>query len=311
MMGEWSKKLGEHGEDIVEALMNLIGWKSSLKGTDLECVKPTIHGSPDKHRRTHGVDFIFSCISPLEDNVLKHLLISSKFKGDPYPPSPASTFKDYFVDLAMALECFKRSSKRKQINTGYQQVSSDSISGVLFWLSGTDNTDADIIQKVANARGLDDFAYGTIYVVDNYRASFLFDSITYVNGKHGSDNVKFVYPSTGKNISATSRITTGKVLPPEFINSGIIPFYANVLGHKTLIICCQDPFNEDALKRLIGFSITIALEFPDKILLAFPDYDFVKHKETIEVTKLTLVDKEFASIVEVVSYQKDFRGIAE
>lgn len=85
MMGEWSKKLGEHGEDIVEALMNLIGWKSSLKGTDLECVKPTIHGSPDKHRRTHGVDFIFSCISPLEDNVLKHLLISSKFKGDPYP----------------------------------------------------------------------------------------------------------------------------------------------------------------------------------------------------------------------------------
>ncbi|MCY1556378.1 hypothetical protein D9M68_931200 [compost metagenome] len=101
------------------------------------------------------------------------------------------------------------------------------------------------------------------------------------------------------------------MLPPEFINSGIIPFYANVLGHKTLIICCQDPFNEDALKRLIGFSITIALEFPDKILLAFPDYDFVKHKETIEVTKLTLVDKEFASIVEVVSYQKDFRGIAE
>lgn len=310
-MGERSKKLGDHGEDIVAALMKLIGWKSAAKGTDLTCFKPTIHGSKESPRKSHGVDFIFSCTSPLEDQILKHILISSKFQAANYPNSPATKFKDFFSDLSVALECFKRSEIRRKVNSSHQGINSDSISGVLFWISGADSPDANIVEKISTARGLDEYGYGTIYVVDNYRASFLFDSIGYTNNKYGEENVRFIYPPTGKNINTTSRITGGKTLPPEYLNSGLLPFYASIREQKHLIICCQDSFDENSLKRLIGFSMSIALEYPNKVVIAFPDYDFVRHEEIVSTTKLTLQDKSFAESIEVTSYIKDFRGIEE
>lgn len=30
-MGEWSKKIGEYGEDVVEKFLSIIGWHEPLK----------------------------------------------------------------------------------------------------------------------------------------------------------------------------------------------------------------------------------------------------------------------------------------
>ncbi|MGV6477700.1 hypothetical protein [Azotobacter vinelandii] len=62
------------------------------------------------------------------------------------------------------------------------------------------------------------------------------------------------------------------------------------------------------MKRMIGFSMAIALEFPHKVTLAFPDYNFVEHEEVAGIAKLAIANKEFAAIVTVGSYQADFRG---
>lgn len=307
-MGEWSKKLGEHGEDVVESLLRLIGWKAPLKGKDIDCVKPKPHSLSGNPRRTHGADFIFSCLSPLEDGVLKHLVISSKFTSDPYPTSPGTKFKEHFTDLATTVECFNRSSVKKTINASYPNANNQSIAGVLFWISAKSKTEADIVKEVAGSRKLDDVNYSTIYVVDNYRASFLFNSITYVRHEFGSDKVSFLYPSTGKNYSPIERLTNGNILPPEYLNSGLIPFFVQELGKKQLVICCQDSFSEEALKRMIGFSMSIALEFPSKVTLAFPDYNFVDHEEIANIAKLSIANKEFAEIVTIRSYEADFRG---
>ena len=307
-MGEWSKKLGERGENVVESLLYLIGWKAPLKGTDIDCVKPKLHRLTENPRQAHGADFIFSCLSPLEDGVLKHLVISSKFTSAPYPTSPGTKFKEHFVDLATTVECFNRSTVKKSINASYPNASTQAIAGVLFWLSAKSHAEADIVGEVASSRKLDDFNYGTIYVIDNCRASFLFDSITYVRNTFGADHVSFLYPSTGKNISPIRRLTNGPILPPEYLNSGVIPFFIQEFGKKHLVICCQDPFSEEAVKRMIGFSMAIALEFPHKVTLAFPDYSFVEHQEIANIAKLAIANREFAAIVAVESYQADFRG---
>lgn len=275
-MGEWSKKLGDHGEDIVGALLNLIGWNSALASTDIACVKPAIHGSAGRPRRTHGIDFIFSSPSPLEDGVLKHLVISSKFTADLYPSAPTSKFKEHFSDLAVAVECFKRSDIKRKINASWRDVSSDNVVGVLFWISASDRSDKNIVSGVSNARGLEDCSFGTIYVIDNYRASFLFESISFATRRYGKDCFDFVYPSTGKNLGTTTRVTSGRMLPPEYLNSGVMLLCASGGNNKSLLICCQDPFGEGTLKRLMGFAMTIALHFPDEVSIAFPDYDFVK-----------------------------------
>ncbi|MFL1553578.1 hypothetical protein ACI77I_31675 [Pseudomonas sp. D47] len=307
-MGEWSKKLGERGEHVVETLLNLIGWKAALKGTSIDCVKPKLHSTTDNPRQTHGADFIFSCLSPLEDGVLKHLVISSKFSSVPYPTSPGTKFKEHFIDLATTVECFNRSTVKKSINSGYTDASSQAIAGVLFWLSAKSDAEADVVSQVTGSRKLDDSNYGTIYVIDNYRASFLFDTITYVRNTFGAENVSFLYPSTGKNVSPIQRLTNGPILPPEYLNSGLIPFFVQEYDKKHLVICCQDGFSEEVVKRMIGFSMAIALEFPHKVTLAFPDFNYVEHEEVANIAKLAIANKEFASIVDMESYQADFRG---
>ncbi len=34
-MGEWSKKVGEHGEKVVKEFFDLIGWSSSQDGVEM------------------------------------------------------------------------------------------------------------------------------------------------------------------------------------------------------------------------------------------------------------------------------------
>lgn len=38
-MGEWSKKIGEYGEDVVEKFLSIIGWNDSDKGIQIDCYK--------------------------------------------------------------------------------------------------------------------------------------------------------------------------------------------------------------------------------------------------------------------------------
>lgn len=307
-MGEWSKKLGERGEHITESLLNLIGWKAALKGHEFDCVKPVPHSTTGNPRKTHGADFVFSCLSPLEDGILKHLVISSKFTSGPYPTSPGPLFKDHFTDLATTVECFNRSPLKKSINSGYTGASGQSLAGILCWFSAASDAEEDVVSYVAGSRNLDSSNYGTIYVIDNYRASFLFDTITYARNRFGAENVRFLYPSTGKNVSPIERVTNGTILPPEYLNSGLIPFFIQEHERKSLLICCQDPFSLEAVKRIIGFSMEIAMEFPHKVALAFPDYNYVDHEEIADIARLSIANKEFASIVEFESYQADFRG---
>lgn len=309
-MGEWSKSIGEHGEDIVFSFLKFIGWKAAIRGIDVACIRPPAHKVSNSERSSHGIDYIYTGRSPLEDGVLKHLCISSKFSTQAYPSSPTKTFKSHFTDLAMAIECFKRSAQKKQLNAGHKGISAEVVSGVLFWINDKDAKDHDVVTEVASCNGIDTFSYGTIYVVDNRRASFLYEAISYVRTTFGAANVKFLYPSTGKNVDPSQRVATGDVLPAEYLTSGIIPFFIDDGGKKKLAVCCDDEFSEEALRRLIGYLSSVALDFPQQVLIAFPDYTFSQHSRQAAVATASIADKRFADLVEVVSYRSDFRNIA-
>lgn len=159
-MGEWSKSIGEHGEDIVLSFLKFIGWRAAVKGVDVNCIRPVEHQVSSSERSAHGIDYVYTGRSPLEDGVLKHLCISSKFSSQSYPRSPASAFKDHFTNLATAIECFKRSAEKKQLNIGYTGISAEVVSGVLFWINDKDAQDHDVVTELAGSKGLDEFSYG-------------------------------------------------------------------------------------------------------------------------------------------------------
>jgi hypothetical protein len=121
-MGEWSKLIGEHGEDIVQSLLEIIGWGNNKSNRDLPCTSPNKHSTSASPRKSHGIDFLFSYKSNLEEKTVCHAVISSKFTAEKHPNNPLATFKKHFTSLAMDIECFKRSNiKKKALSYSAQQ----------------------------------------------------------------------------------------------------------------------------------------------------------------------------------------------
>ena len=64
-MGEWSKKVGEKGEEIVGEFLHLIGWGNAQNNITLDCIKGKNHGTSESPKKTHGIDYLFSYKSQL------------------------------------------------------------------------------------------------------------------------------------------------------------------------------------------------------------------------------------------------------
>lgn len=265
-MGEWSKKIGEVGEKIVFDLLDEIGWGDAQKNVSISCVHGQRHGTENSAKTTHGIDGFFSYPSRLTDRTLDHLIISVKYSSNPYPDSPSSKFKDHFLDLAKTMECFRKSSLRNEAGKHFSGIETARNVGVLFWLTN-DRSDKDIISKVSNCRKLDEYTYETIFLVDDYKAAFLYDSIRFLRLNNPNHNVEFLHPSTGKNINPTTREAAGKVLPVEYVNSPILPFRITSNDNKkTLVLSNADDFAVDSLRRLLGLAQTLSQEFATNTL---------------------------------------------
>lgn len=66
-MGEWSKKIGEYGENLVERFLSVIGWNDPVKGITIPCYMQNGEHKNDKEEsvKTHGIDFMYSYMNPL------------------------------------------------------------------------------------------------------------------------------------------------------------------------------------------------------------------------------------------------------
>jgi len=309
-MGEWSRKIGEVGEKTVSDFMNMIGWGDAQHNLTLPCIQRQRHSTADGERKTHGIDHFFSHQSNLVDRTLDHLVISVKYSASAYPVNPNAKFKEHFLDLAKTLECFRKSDLRNTTGKHFSGISIARNIGVLFWLTN-DRANQDVISKLAELRKIDEYAYETIFVVDDYRASFIYDSIRFVkNMFSGEDKVEFLYPSTGRNLNPTTRESSGKILPVEFINSPILPFRIEKKdGGKVLAMTCIEDFNTDHLRRLIGLAQNITQDFAKETLLLFPDYDKLRHENQVGEAKTVFENKSFTESVKVGSLRTGFREV--
>lgn len=305
-MGEWSKKVGETGEKLVKEFFELIGWSSSQDGLEMPCLRQEKHEG-----KTHGIDRLFSYLSPLEDGVLNNVVTSVKYTSNDYPSSPNALFKSHFFDLAKTLECFKNSEIKRDSTKNFIGVDSTRNIGVLFWLSNPKEQDRDILTEVANCKGLDAFAYETIYVVDNKRISFIYDSIRGLKASFPNRSIEFFYPSTGKNINPLTKNPSGLVLPVEYISSSVLLFKVvdSKNDSKMLVISSVDNFNTSDLKRLIGLAHDISQDWNASTLILFPDYDTLHHKNDVNDAKSGFKNQSFVGSLRVASFRNDFRDM--
>lgn len=306
-MGEWSKKIGELGENIVADFFEKIGWTDAQQNINISCVQGKKHGNSGKEKNTHGIDNFFSYKSCLVDRTLDYLVVSVKYSASPYPTNPNTKFKEHFIDLAKTLECFRKSSLRNKAGQQFSGIENARNIGVLFWLSN-DRNNQNIISKISSVRGIDEYNYETIFIVDDNRASFIFDSISFLKKKYANDLVEFYYPNTGRNINPTSRETSGKILPVEFINSPTLPFIIQKKDDtKIFVLTSIEKFHSTRLKRLIGLAQDITQNFATGILILFPDYDQLYHENQVSEAKAGFDNKRFTENVKVGSFYFGFR----
>lgn len=311
-MGEWSRRIGEVGEQVVGEFLDLIGWTNPLRAIELPCMKGQQHSNGTNPRSTHGIDFLFSYESQLVDRTVDNLVISVKYTSNPYPSNPSRIFKEHFKDLTRTMECFHRSELRRSSNSHFSGIDSSRAIGVLFWLSNQNlsENDNDVIQKVANVRDIGECKYDSIYLVDNKRVSFIYDAIKYLSLKNPHSQIEFFYPDTGKNYNQVTREYSGKILPVEFINSPVLSLkIKNQDQTKTVVVAVSENFNRDHLKRLIGLAAGFTSGWARDTLILFPDFDPLHHENMVSEAKSGFRDRDFTQNVRVSSFRRDFRNV--
>lgn len=306
-MGEWSKKIGEHGEDISNRLLDIIGWKTPQKGIDIPCIKGNEHKQGKGNRKTHGMDFLHYHKSPLFNHTLQFACISSKCKGDGYPSNPIKDFKDHLRDLETLIDCFSVSELCRGIKNQTTGVNRTQFAGVLIWLHDTTSSDAydDLLSKVDSIRFSGELEINhPIYLIDNKQANFLFDCHIYMTISFPTENKSFFYQKSGNNNSSDkSHKSSGSILPIEMITSQTLIYKAeNDNSDTTIAFITQDTFSLPSLKKLIGLAHDITSNLPSKIQICFPDYNKLRHSNDVENVKSGFEDNSFISRISVHNY---------
>jgi hypothetical protein len=308
-MGEWSKKIGEYGENVIEDFLSIVGWNDLVKGKELHCINPVHLNQKGNSKQTHGIDYLYSYMNPLISGQLNNVIVSCKYKTEKYPNNPTSLFKNFMEDLITTMECFEGSEYMTSIASGYSCSVINNV-GVLFWLNNQGESDDDLISKVSSSRIMDAEVNGVVYIVDNKRVAFILEVMKYIKTLSDQYEYSFYYPITGQNINPLNRENVGKFLPVEYLNSSIIPIkLVNKDNSKQtcLFLAASDNFEGSDLLRLIGLSKDITGDLIGQVKIAFPDYNKLTHLELVNLVKQKFQSAEFTKIVEVINYNNPLK----
>jgi hypothetical protein len=314
-MGEWSKKIGEQGENIVKYFFEeLIGFKDIYRtGVSIPCSYSDQHKKEKaKQRLTHGIDGLVSYNCPLIEELLEIGVISVKYTADKYPSDLKGKFKDWFVELAYTMKCFSNSEEYQNINSTVSDVSDTTVSGLLFWLSNSDeHKEFNILSEISNSTfSGSELVYDKIIVVDNARMNFLFNLIQPIKNIFKEENFDFVYHKTGMNNAITQNLSFGKKLPIQYISADVIPIRLTKGDDVILVIGSRDNFDKNDLLKLIALSKEFNhLEATSKTLISFPDYNKLEHQDIVKSVLAQIENLLYKNQIEVVRHDFDFRNL--
>ncbi|MGZ8890878.1 MAG: GapS4a family protein [Nitrososphaeraceae archaeon] len=301
-MGEFSKRIGEIGEEIVIEFLALIGWHHPNRNFDIPSIDPEKHG-----KNTHGIDAYFHYQSPVITRTLENILISVKFSKDKYPNAPVNKFKAHYNDLGMAIESFKKSDLRSKTINNRSDFEFVFDRGIIFWLNNVDDSQ-DLLQKLFNLEAPKDFNHDGIFLVDNKKIEFFFNAIEFVNRKFLNKTIQFTYFNTGLNSDNTA-YKNGSIMPVQYLASNILPIRVQTDADKyTLILCSRENFEEDELIKLIGLAKNITANYQSSTIIAFPDYNRLKHEQLVASAKLIFEEASFTNSLSVENFNPNFKN---
>lgn len=313
-MGEVSKSSGELGEAYIANFLKLIGWNTTLSNESIPCCESEKHNvnKVKKGRQTHGIDELYTYMSPMDTGMLVNAVISVKHTDKLYPSSPSSKFKDHMIDLAYAIECFENSDLKDGILI--DSFNDNETIGILFWLSSKSSTTYSVLSELNNVVMKNDLYYKRIHVIDNDRIKFIKDSIDIVTGKKFFGyEFSFYYIDTPNNLSDGRKRSNGNILPIEMLSSNIQVFKLQKDKEIILVIVVKDDFNEDSFKRILGLAQHISHDLASNVQIFFPHFEHSRQENKNKINKIKSQFKEqsFIDTTNIYGYDIDFKDIEE
>ena len=309
-MGEAAKTIGEFGEETVSNFLKLIGWGDTPRNISIDCLKNQKHVIDSDYRKTHGIDFFFSYLSPLADSTLKNIHISSKYTTNSYPNSPSTSFHKFVTELSWTIDCFRYSPKKGELNSSIKGYTHTDDEGVLFWLTNNEDSGDDLNQKLRTSNISFDSPMKTLYLIDNRRINFIITSIKYVELNYKDYTINFYYPNTGKNIIPTNSKDYGKILPVEYLNSNVLPIRVeDKEGKSGLVLFSIESFSKGDLARFVGLAKDLTKSWSGFVNICFPDYDRLTHEADVRQIKSDFINSFSTANLTITSYSSSFKLI--
>lgn len=312
-MGEISKSIGEKGEEISKFLFEeILGYSNLETGIKLNCIHKAKHKSKGAkgERSTHGIDGFVSFKSPVEDEVLDLIIMSSKYTKSIYP-SPTrtkSTFKDHLKDLAQTFECFINSERRNNTLKQFSNIKRADTTGVLVWLSEDAPNDTSILGEISNSIVEFDISFDSVIVIDNARLNFLYNSLFNIRQSEGSDNIDFVYINNSLNPNSFAEEPFGKTFPIHYLYSDIIPLRVSKGDKIELHIYVNMDIDAFNTEQIIGLASSInALGAISQTILNFKNYSSLDHKSIVINSLRNFKHFQFEKNFSVQKFPKDFK----
>lgn len=312
-MGEWSKSVGEKGEKILSFLLKeIVGHNTIIENEPFDCIRGQKHKRKEAkgERTTHGIDALVSYESPLEDNILETVLVSSKFTSKKYPTSPKATFKEHINDLAYSIECYRNSKSFTELKQNYSNISRTDITGVLVWTSNKNALDYKLLPEISNSILDQDLNFDRIIVIDNDRINFLYDTIYFCKQIYGNEKIDFIYHNTSLNNISLQSKSYGKILPIQYLFSDVIPIRIQKSSEVVeIVIFCKDSFNQDNFSKILSFAKTFDhLNSVNRVTIAFNDFDDLENKKIVLSQLIKFPNYKYEQNLFVKKYPTDFRN---
>ncbi len=300
-MGEFSKMVGDIGEDIVIKILGLMGWTTINRNIQINC------NTVSHKKQTHGIDGLFLYESPLETNCIENIIISSKYSSNPYSSVP-SIFKSHLTDIAYTIECYSKSTTKREYNSAFGRSMRKNDTGVLFYFNNDTSPDnQDVISQISRLRIDSNLKFKVVHVIDNKKATFLFDSLSYLKAKH-QDQMFFYHPTTALNVASRDKKYYSHIMPVEFISSPIIPIIIDTNDNQqpTLCLVTSEPLNEESLELLINAARDISNDLTKNITLLFPSFNKVTHKALVDRANMARANDNKPLTISINTYNETY-----
>ncbi|MGQ4606884.1 GapS4a family protein [Raoultella ornithinolytica] len=275
-MGEFSKYVGEVGEEIVNDFLKLFGWKNLCNNKQLDCCVG------EHAKKTHGIDALYVYNSMLQKQSLVSVVVSAKYSSVPYD-KVKTTFRSHFKDLAHTIECYSKSQFKRTITRQFPGSSRKEDIGVLFYLNNDESDSNDNIKsQIINHRIDSTLKFSAIHLIDNARAKFLYNSINFIKKKHGE--ISFFCLNTTLNVSSSTRHS--KIMPVEYITSPIIPISVPDDNGRKFILICDFNYSKESLILVYKLARKLCSDFANHYEIYFNKYNKLTDSPSVDEVKM-------------------------